>query len=266
MAQAGGYDEYAFVAQFYDHVVPYRDRQDVAFFVEAAIQAGGPVLEVGCGTGRVLIPTARAGVEIAGLDLSAHMLDICRTRLRDEPEEVRAKVQLVRADMRDFELGQTFKLVTVPFRPFQHLTTVDDQLACLRTLHRHLVPGGKLILDIFNPSLPSLVADNLGQEIGDEPEFTMPDGRRVLRWHRVVERDLFNQINHVELIYYVTHSDGRQERLAHAFPMRYLFRFEAEHLLARCGFELENAYADYDKSPYGSIYLSDLILVAMKTE
>ncbi len=92
----------------------------------------------------------------------------------------------------------------------------------------------------------------------------MPDGRRVIRRHRIVDRDLFNQINHVELIYDVTSPDGRQERLLHAFPMRYLFRFEAEHLLARCGFRVEKIYADYDKTPYGSKYPGELIIVAQK--
>jgi SAM-dependent methyltransferase len=266
MERSGGYDEYAFVAEFYDYVVPYRDRQDVAFFVEAAKESGGPVLEIGCGTGRVLIPTARAGIKILGLDLSPHMLHVCRQRLLDEPEEVRSRVQLVQADMRDFELSQAFKLVTMPFRPFQHLTSVDDQRACLACVHRHLVEGGRLILDLFNPSLGVLVSDNLGQELGDEPEFVMPDGRRVVRRHRFVSKDLFNQINHSELIYYVTHPDGRQERLVHSFPMRYLFRFEAEHLLARCGFRLEHVYGDYDKSPYGSKYPGDLIMVARKME
>ena len=78
MGHAGGYEDYAFIADLYDFVVPYRGRPDVAFFVEAAQESGGPVLEVGCGTGRVLIPKARAGVEITGLDLSEHMLAVCR--------------------------------------------------------------------------------------------------------------------------------------------------------------------------------------------
>ena len=78
MSQAGGYDTYAFVAELYDHIAPYRDRPDMAFWVEAARESGGPVLEIGCGTGRILIPTARAGIDIVGLDLSSYMLDICR--------------------------------------------------------------------------------------------------------------------------------------------------------------------------------------------
>jgi SAM-dependent methyltransferase len=266
MERAGGYEDYAFVAEFYDHVVPYRDRPDVAFFVEAAQESGGPVLEVGCGTGRVLVPTARAGIEVVGLDLSLYMLDVCRERLRREPEEVQSRVQLVQADMRDFELSRTFHLVTVPFRPFQHLITVDDQLLCLKRIHSHLADGGRLILDLFNPSLPSLVTDNLGQELGEEPEFVTPRGLRVVRRHRTISRDLFNQVNHVELIYHVTHPDGRTERLVHSFPMRYLFRFEVEHLLVRSGFHVEHVYADYDKSPYGSKYPGDLVTIATKVE
>ena len=264
MDRAGGYEDYAFVADLYDHVVPYRNRQDVAFFVEAAQKSGGPVLEMGCGTGRVLIPTAQAGVEIVGLDLSPHMLRVCRDRLLCEPKDVQLRVRLVEGDMRDFEISQAFTLATTPFRSFQHLTTVEDQISCLKCIHRHLVTGGKLILDLFNPSLEVLVVENLGQELGDEPEFMTPDGRQVSRRHKFVSKDRFSQINRVELIYYVTHPDGRKERLVHSFQMRYLFRFEAEHLLARCGFELEQVYADFDKSPYGSKYPGELILVARK--
>jgi SAM-dependent methyltransferase len=257
-------DGYQSVADLYDHVVPYRNRPDVSFFVEEARAAGGSVLELGCGSGRVLIPTARAGVAIVGIDLSAAMLEICRRRLLDEPEEVRARVHLNQADMRDFQLERAFHLATVPFRPFQHLTSVADQLACLAAIRRHLVPGGRVVLDLFNPSLEALVSPTLGQEVGEEPEFTAPDGRRVIRKHKIVSRDHATQISQVELIYYITHPDGRRERAVHAFLMRHLFRFEAEHLLARSGFELETVYADYDRSPFGSKYPGELIMVARR--
>ncbi len=262
--RAGGYAEYGFTAEFYDHVVPYRERQDVAFFIEMAQAAGGSVLEIGCGTGRVLIPIARAGIEIVGMDLSPSMLAVCRGNLAAEPTEVQARVRLVEGDMRDFDLDQKFALITLPFRPFQHLTTVEDQMACLTTLHRHLAPDGRLVLDLFNPSVPYLAAAERLEEFGDEPEISMPDGRRVVRRSRITSRDYFNQVQDAELIYYVTHPDGRQERLVHAFPMRYLFRFEAEHLLTRCGFEVEALYADYDKSSYGSKYPGELIFVARR--
>jgi SAM-dependent methyltransferase len=265
MSGAGGYESYDFVAEFYDAVPGYRDRPDVRFYVEEAVAAKGPVLEVACGTGRLLIPLASRGVPITGIDLSLHMLKVCRERLAQESPETRACAKIQQADMRDFDLHAVYDLVTLPFRPFQHLETVEEQISCLAAAHRHLSARGRLILDLFNPSLPAIAADNVGREIGPEPEFTMPDGRKVVRWHRFVAKDFFNQINHVEMIYYVTHPDGRRERLVHAFPMRYLFRFEAEHLLARCGFRLLQVYADFERHPYGSSYPGDLILVAEKT-
>lgn len=265
LASTNDYDEYAFIADLYDHVALYRDRLDIGFYVEAAKAAGSPVLEIGCGTGRVLIPTARAGIDIAGLDVSPRMLAVCRQRLQDEPEPVQNRVQLVHADMRHFDLGRAFTLATIPFRPFQHLLTMEDQLACLGTIRRHLVDDGAVILDLFNPSLDALVNTPVGEEFGEEPEFVTPDGRRVIRRHKNVARDRFKQITHVELVYDVTHPDGRRERLVHAFPMRYLFRFEAEHLLARAGFAVEHLYAGYDKSSYGSTYPGELIFVARKS-
>jgi len=259
---SGGYQSDPFVARLYDQVVPYRERPDIDFFVDTAKESGGPVLEVGCGTGRILLPTARAGIPITGLDLSEHMLAVCRGELAKEPEEVQDRVNLIRGDMRDFSLAEHFSLVTTPFRSFQHLLTVEDQINCLTSIHRHLKPGGKLILDIFNPSLTHLTKDNLGEEVNLEPEFTTPEGITVRRCNKTVSRDLFNQINQVELIYYLIHPDGREERLVHAFSMRYLFRFEAEHLLVRCGFKVEEVYADYQKNPFGSTYPGELIFLA----
>jgi SAM-dependent methyltransferase len=259
-----GYHENPFVAEFYDYVVPYRERGDVDFFVAAGEQSGGSVLEIGCGTGRVLIPTARAGVEITGLDSAPSMLAVCRAKLAQEAPAVQARVKLEQGDMRSFDLGRTFRLVTIPFRPFQHLMTVDDQLTCLGTVTRHLAPGGKLILDLFNPAFLHLADERFFEELNREPPFTMPDGRKVLRRHHIVARDLFQQTQDVELIYRVTYPDGREERLVDRFTMRYLFRFEAEHLLARAGFEVESVYADFDKSPYGSKHPGELIFVARK--
>jgi SAM-dependent methyltransferase len=263
MDNSGGYADNSFLAEFYDSVVPYRERQDVNFFVEMARRSNGPVLELGCGTGRVLIPTAKSGIEIVGLDGSPKMLAVCREKLLSESEDVRAKViDLVQGDMRTFELGRKFSLVTIPFRPFQHLLTVEDQMSCLESIRKHLGAGGKLILDIFNPSLPHLTDERYLQEISEEPEFATADGRKVVRRARIVSRDYFNQITHNESIYYVTHPDAREERFVHRFPMRYLFKFEVEHLLARCDFGIEAVYSDYDESPYGSKYPGELIFVA----
>jgi SAM-dependent methyltransferase len=203
-------------------------------------------------------------VEIVGLDLSPHMLAVCRQRLDGESRAVQSKVHLVQADMRQFSLSQTFKLATVPFRPFQHLTTIAGQLSCLECIRRHLADDGVLILDLFNPSLDALVNRPIGEELDEEPEFSTPDGRRIVRRHKTVAHDRFNQVSQFELVYYIRHPGGREERLTHSFALRYLFRFEAEHLFARAGFEVEHVYSGFDKSPYGAQYPGELIFVARK--
>jgi|SRR5579883_1684838 len=250
--------DYSIAADLYDCVRPYTNRPDVAFYVNAAREAAGPVLELGCGTGRVLIPTARAGVDITGLDASPDMLAICRARAASE----NLPVALLQGDMRDFHLARRFALITIPFRPFQHLLTVEDQLACLAAIRLHILPNGRLIFDLFNPSIDAIANHPLGVEAGHEPEFTTPDGRRVIRCYRTVAQDRFAQTGSHELIYDVTHPDGRTERLVHAFPLRYLFRYEAEHLLARAGFAVEHLYSDFTRAPFGAQYPGDLIFVA----
>jgi SAM-dependent methyltransferase len=258
-------DKYALASELYDSIIPYRDRPDVKFFVDLATEAQGPVLELGCGTGRVLIPTARAGVTITGVDLSPGMLAVCRRKLAAEPATVQSRVRLVEADIRRFDLGETFRLITIPFRPFQHLLHVSDQLACLARIGQHLTDGGKLVIDVFNPLLSVLAGADLGTEESAGPDFVTPDGRKVVHTHRVVARDLHQQIIHVELIYTVTYPEGRLERIVHAFPFRYFFYYELEHLLSRAGFTVDAVFADYEKNPYGSKYPGELIFVASRS-
>ena len=248
-------------AEFYDFAQPYRGRRDVDFYVALARECGGPVLEIGCGTGRILIPTAREGVEIVGLDNSEPMLSICGNKLLREAPEVQSRIELERGDMRRFDLGAAFSLVTIPFHAFHNMTTIDEQLSCLASIHTHLVEGGRLALDLFTPDLGRLANDDRAEQ--EEP-FVMPDGRRVARSHRVVSGDLSNQVQNVRLIYDITHANGRTERIEHAFPFRYFFRFEVEHLLARSGFEVEHLYGGFDKSPFGPKHPGELIFVARK--
>ncbi|HET7152861.1 MAG TPA: class I SAM-dependent methyltransferase [Candidatus Kapabacteria bacterium] len=257
-------DEYGSVAEFYDYVTPYRERGDVDFFVEAAREANGPVLELGCGTGRVLVPTAQAGIDIIGFDSSETMLSICKRKIAAEPKEVQSRVQFVQGDMRHFDLGKTFSLITIPFRPFQHLVTIEDQVSCLTNIHRHLADGGKLVFDVFNPSYEGMLDTARFNEQEDVSEISMPGNIKVRRCFRVSARDYFRQVQDIELIYYVTHPDGWQERFVHAFPMRYFFRYEVEHLLVRCSFKVVAVYSSFTKEPFGAKYPGEIIFVASK--
>jgi len=179
------------------------------------------------------------------------MLAKCQKKLQSQPPEVQKRVRLVQGDMAHFDLGETFSLVTTPFRVFQHLISVEDQLACLRCANRHLRPGGKLILDFFQVDPRRIVYNPVFTgEAEDFPPVDLPDGRKFWRTHRVAAFHRTEQINDIELIYHVTHPDGKTERLVQAFPFRYFFRFEVEHLLARCGFRAAELFGSFDRSPF----------------
>jgi SAM-dependent methyltransferase len=258
------YDAHPEIPELYDHVPLYRDRKDVAFYLDLCRAAGGDVLELGCGTGRILIPAAEAGYTITGLDQSGFMLERCRTKLRTLAPEVQKRVTLVEADMTNFSLGRTFALAIVPFRPLQHLVSVDEQLNFLACVHRHLMPDGKLALDVFHPHLPALISPVSPDEIEDTAETSLPDGRRMRRTFRVTAKHRAEQTNDIELIYYVQNPSGATTRIVQAFPMRYYFRFELEHLLARAGFEITELLGGLDHSPFTDSSPEMIVIAARK--
>ena len=256
--------DYDVLAEFYDHIPPYVARSDVDFYLDAALEADGSVLEIGCGTGRVLVPCAHVVQEIVGLDASAAMLGHCAARVASLPDDVRRRVSLVEADMRDFDLGRTFSLVTTPFRSFQHLLGAEDQQAALASIQRHVQPGGRFILDVFNPSLPLLADDRLLNVPFPEPSFTLPDGRIVRRTSRIIARDWVAQTQTAEMSHLVEWPDGRSETTTGTMTLRYLFRYEAEYLLERSGFRVDAVYGDYDCSAFGAKYPGEIIILATR--
>ena len=262
-ATASGYDGRAEVAEFYDYFPLYAARDDVGFYVEEAVQAGGHVVELGCGTGRILIPIARAGVQITGIDASRSMLATCAAKLAREDTATRARTRVVRGDITDFSVGESATLAIAPFRSFQHLIAVDEQLACLHCVHRCLKSGGRFILDVFHTQAERMHDPRFSQPEIEVENVLLPDGRHFARSGRTAAFHRAIQVNDIELIYDVTHPDGRNERFVHAFPMRYYFRYELEHLLARAGFTLEAVYGDFQRDPIedGS---RDMIFIARK--
>lgn len=238
------------LAEVYDFIPLYRDRADVPFYLQLAREAAGDVLELGCGTGRVLITLAEAGTRITGLDVSPAMLARCREKVATLPADVRQRIRLVQSSMTDFTMDAQFALVTAPFRAFQHLVEVDEQMACLRAVHRHLAPGGRVVLDMFQVNPAATYDVSWQQEREDTPEITLPDGRRFRRTHRVVAFHRARQCNEIEFIHYFAHSDGRTERQTTTGLIRYFYPLEVEHLLARCGFRVAAVYGNYDRSPF----------------
>lgn len=245
-------DSYSGFAELYHRHLEITGRDDVAFYVNLARQADGPVLELGCGTGRTLIPCARAGAKITGLDLSEEMLGHCKSLLEKESPETGSNVTLVQGDMAEFRLGRKYRLITTPFRPFQHLATVEEQLSCLRCVREHLEHDGTFVLDIFDPDMEILTDYGRAEEFGEEPPFPMPDGTQVTVSYRNPSVDEVNQIVHCEMIFTRGMPGEKQERHVQEFIMRYTFRWEAEHLLHRAGFHVEELLGGYEGEPVGT--------------
>ncbi len=142
-------------AEQYD-LLYYKYAVDIPLYTEAAKNAGGKVLEVACGTGRIYLELLKAGVDAYGFDLSGEMLKVLKQKAADLKLTPRVKV----ADMRNFRFNQKFTLIIIPFRAFLHNLTADDQLRTLRSCRSHLAPGGKLMLNFFFPDLQVLAESN----------------------------------------------------------------------------------------------------------
>jgi SAM-dependent methyltransferase len=239
------------LAAIYDAI--HADRDDASFWqAMAGAAGGGPILELGCGTGRVLVPLARAGYEITGLDLSAQMLEHCRAKLQSEPAEVGDRARLLAADMTSFDLGRRFAAIICPFGGFQQLRTAEQQLACLDRCRNHLLAHGTLVLDLPNPdpAPPSHARDEPANGEATAALVDWTDGRRIRWWVTVIAYDRSLQCNECEVTYEIIEAGGATRRITETISLRYVFRYELEHLLVRAGFRVVALYGDYDGSPF----------------
>ena len=237
--------EYDSYAQFYDTshgAIP----DDIPFFAELAREANGPVCELACGTGRILIPLARAGIEVTGLDVSQAMLDVLQAKLDKEPRDVQARVALKCANMRDYRFSQKSRLVFCAFNSFQHLMTTDDQLACLRSVREYLADDGRLVLNVFAPDYCRLNGRDETM-IHVEPD---PETGRDMTVTNISKRHLASQTMEVWQCVDRIGDDGTVRRYPASFTLCWIHHHEM-HLLLRCaGYEVVNVYGGYDKRPY----------------
>jgi SAM-dependent methyltransferase len=233
--------------------------EDLPFYEELARRCDGPLLELGCGTGRVARRLARAGHEVWGIDTSEDALALARCRAGETD-----RLHLQRADMRDFDLGRRFELIFAGFGAFHHLLTPPDQLACLRCVERHLTPGGVFVCDLR----PALDVDwDEGESaplLHDWTRELPARGLSVTKLRSVVV-DRAAQVHHETHIYDLAAQDGSLRRVTTAVDLRFTTRYEMEGLLREAGLELDQLYGDFDLAPYqgGSPYM---ITVARKPE
>ncbi len=230
---------YDSLAELYD--LQYADyRDDLAFYTRLADDYGGPVLELGAGTGRVSAALARAGHEVAALEPSSAMMERGKRRLE---EMGLTNVTYHQGDMRSARLGRTFPLVIAPFNTLMHLYTLADQDAALRTVREHLAPGGRFAFDLYTPNFGELNVLRL------EPEWAHVGGENgdlfLLQTHDPDTQTLTST-------YFLDTTDecGILKRRRFQLTQRYFYRFELERLLAQHGFAQVQLYGGFDRSRF----------------
>jgi ubiquinone/menaquinone biosynthesis C-methylase UbiE len=224
------------ISRFYDTIYDkIRSPVDLEFYLEQIKNAGGPVLEAGVGTGRIFCEALKRGADIYGIDISENMLSVLKEKI---PEQEQYRIN--QADMRSFELGKKFKLIIVPFRIFQHMLSIEDQLSALRCMKEHLDPDGKLIFDVFVPNLKR-ITETLENKLEHSAEYE--PGMIVERYLSSVP-DNVNQVINITFTF-KWKENGEEMSEKDYFPFRYYFRYELEHLIARAGLKIENIYGDF---------------------
>lgn len=253
-------DPFDTYARFYDPDMGDWDA-DLRMYEQFAARCGSPILELGCGTGRVLLPLARQGYHITGIDASAKMLALARAKI--SAEELGNLVTIVEQEMVELDLEDKFNMAFAALNSFAHLHTTDEQLDALSRVRRHLNPGGLLILDMFNPDIGRLL-DARGQ-LTLAKTMTAPDtGHRLMRFYSE-EVDLAQQLIHTTYILDEIDDQGHVQRTLFPFTLRYLFRHEMELLLRHARFEVEEIYGSYDLDEF-SQDSEKLIAVARRAQ
>jgi SAM-dependent methyltransferase len=211
-----------------------------------------------CGSGRLLVPLARAGYRLAGVDIAPRLLACARTKLA--AAGLLGQVELIEADIRQAAPAGPFALAIVALNSFMHLSSVADQLAALGRIRATLQPDGLLVLDLFNPDLRTLAGYN-GEVVFDKT-FSLADGTLVQKFV-AQHANTAAQIIYIHFIYDELDAEGRIRRTVLPFTMRWLYRYEIEHLLARAGFVLEAVYGSYDLDEYRA-ESEQMLVVAQK--
>jgi SAM-dependent methyltransferase len=243
-------ESYSVTAKYYDGAYAAKqDLVDLPFYLDLAQQSPGRILEIACGTGRVLIPIARKGIEIHGVDNSQPMLEILKNSLAREPQDVRQRVTLHEGDMRDFRLGAQFPLVIIPFRPMQHMHTVEDQVGALTTAALHLSEAGILAFDVFYPKF-DLITTKMGEEV---LEFEWNPGKDsaevVRRYFRKESVDKINQIFYFTFIYRTLRAGELISEETEAFKLSYFTYPHLRALFLLAGLEIVAEYGSFAKTP-----------------
>jgi SAM-dependent methyltransferase len=242
-------DSYKISAKYYDHAYGAKDLKDLPFYLDLARRIGGPVLELACGTGRILLPIARQGIAIHGVDNSQPMLDALKKNLTREVKDVRELVSIFPGDLRSYRSPRTYPLVIIPFRPMQHMYTVEDQLSALKTAAHHLEPEGILALDVFYPRHDKIFS-GIGEEIL-ELEWPVPSEPNTIirRYFKKEALDKINQTFSATFIFRTFRGETLVREETEPLKMSWYTYPHLRALFLLAGLEIVEEYGSFAKTP-----------------
>jgi SAM-dependent methyltransferase len=207
------------------------------------VHASGPVLELGCGTGQLIVPIAQRGVDVTGLDLSPAMLEHARAGA----ERAGVEVEWVEGDMRDFDLARQFDLVFVGSNSLSHLHDLESQRKFFAAVRRHLTPRGRLVFDVANPDLRTLALFALLEDEGRKH-----DPIHHSQWGELVveERGTYDAGTQITRFSWHFRSPNQRSAQTLTLHLRNFFPCELQLLVEHCGFSLSERLGDFNGAPF----------------
>lgn len=245
--------------RYYDQAYRRR-RHDVRFYTGLAGESGGPVLELGVGTGRVALAIAKAGIEVVGVEPMPQMLERARERLHRLPRAAKERVELREGTLERLRLRRKFPLVIAPFNVWMHLYTREEIERGFATVRHHLAPGGRFAFDVLLPDPVSLARDPSKRYRGGEVPHPR-DGVRY-RYSEYFSYDPAAQIETVVMDF--EHPDQERRSFCTPLTQRQFFPAELEALLHYNGFKLESQHGDFDGEPIGPATESQVIVARLR--
>lgn len=239
-------DFYDTIARYYD-AENYETTDDLPFYSELAAIYGGPILDVGCGTGRVMLHLAQEGYQTVGVDTSEYMVERGRRKLASLGEDARNATFKV-GDIVDHQAAQPYNLILLPYHLFMHFREQDQQIAVLKKLHEVLGNDGVVVFDLPNTGEAFATQDDDAVRL--DRTFVDFETGNVVMQQSVSHLDRVTQELHITWIYDEITSDGMLKRTLAPLTLRYIFFSELTLLLKLTGFSVAETYGDYDHSPF----------------
>ncbi len=267
LGPAGGSDRELFLGTrahytdgaLYDHLYRRR-RSDVRWYEKLAAAHGGPVLELGCGTGRITLPIARAGVEIVGVDLSRAMLDRAARQLRRLPAAARKRVRIEHGDLRTVRLGRRFPLVIAPFNALQHLYDRADWEAALATVRAHLAPAGKFVFDVLLPE--PIVQARAPLRRFSKTKLKHPETKRPFQYTEAFVHERQRQL--LFIYEFLDDETDPKQNLVVPVAHRQIYPLELEAILHYNGFAIAERHGGFEGQPVSEANESQVVVSVLR--